>query len=420
MMLETFSDTDHPKADQNPITSAIAKKSSKLAIPGLDREVALSLVEELKALEVTATEIVPLLVALESLNDPNIDQDLDVVSAHTASCRGLIATLIRDTDESLAPYAVLFDAYEPRCLYYELVETSRRLLLTAVLIVTAPGSLSQIVLGFVASVFYGLLGKHHMPFVDEADDSFANWGQMAVGAVAFQAILLHATADDDGSDTDTFVGIALVSLHASVAMVLAVQIFFLWKYGVKEISKAHELATKAASSPNVAPASSASASSQRNNARKATPQQDPTLVFAHFNRVARASRAHDARRSISALHNASGCHASSSDCHAVGPAAMTAATEPAPAVSGAGDVAMVAIRTVPDDEHEGATRPASPPPLRGVSEEKTGGGGADDDDDDGDGDAQQLEEPPELKLADIYTDSGQGGGGGVDNPILLL
>lgn len=51
--------------------------------------------------------------------------------------------------EVSGPYDFLFKFYKPKYWYFELIETGRRLTLTAILSVTLPGSSSQIVLAMV-------------------------------------------------------------------------------------------------------------------------------------------------------------------------------------------------------------------------------------------------------------------------------
>jgi hypothetical protein len=58
----------------------------------------------------------------------------------------------------------LHKAYEGRCWYWEIVETCRRLLLTAVVSVVASGTSAQIVFSIFVAVLYIKLYGHFQPF----------------------------------------------------------------------------------------------------------------------------------------------------------------------------------------------------------------------------------------------------------------
>ena len=61
----------------------------------------------------------------------------------------------------------LFSAYEPRFWYWEVVETTRRLLLTAVLSVCAPGSSEQAVYAVLLALLYIKLYGYYAPYDED-------------------------------------------------------------------------------------------------------------------------------------------------------------------------------------------------------------------------------------------------------------
>jgi hypothetical protein len=61
---------------------------------------------------------------------------------------------------------LLFEAYEPKYWYWEVVETMRRLMLTGVLVLIAQGSAVQIVVGICLSLFFLVLYDTYPPFAD--------------------------------------------------------------------------------------------------------------------------------------------------------------------------------------------------------------------------------------------------------------
>ena len=63
--------------------------------------------------------------------------------------------------------AFLWDAYLPEFWYWEVVETTRRLMLTAVLSVCGPGSATQAVLAVLLSIAYIELYNAYKPFAEQ-------------------------------------------------------------------------------------------------------------------------------------------------------------------------------------------------------------------------------------------------------------
>ena len=258
------------------------------------------------------------------------------------------------------------------------VETSRRLLLTAILIVIKPGSLSQIASGFLISVFYGTLGKHLMPFVDIEDDVFANWGQLAVAAIAFQAMLLYATEVGDNA----YIGCALVILHLSIGVILLVQISTLWRYSAREIMLARQVSHSAVRSRRIAAASSAvsAQAGARTSLHLGDPLPSGPIRSGRRLRVA-SRRSCDLRRS-DLQDNAS----ASQDPDDVSIMAPVCTIQPPP---GGGSSSA--------DDAESHRLPNAPSAVP-----DGGGGGI------GNGDRAQPETPG-LKLATIYRDTGASG-----------
>ena len=222
------------------------------SLPPLPPALAAQRDEESVSFEMTVAKLEPLLVALaEVKNNPAIDQSLAQVKLHVSLARGEIASILRSSDASIANLRFLYSAYQPRCTavvrlacqscgmillrqtvprrcwYSELIETSRRIVLTEVLTVVAPGTLTQVVMGFLVSVSYAILSVRLKPFLEEDDDQFANWGHLVVTAIAFQAILLRASPE---APLDW----CLVALHGSITCMLVVQLCVAWPRGLRE------------------------------------------------------------------------------------------------------------------------------------------------------------------------------------------
>jgi len=72
-------------------------------------------------------------------------------------------------DEDLASIAFLWEPYDPRFWWFELVETARRLIMTGVLSTIRPGTFTQICFGLLISIFFmGLICKLE-PYTEKRD-----------------------------------------------------------------------------------------------------------------------------------------------------------------------------------------------------------------------------------------------------------
>jgi hypothetical protein len=63
----------------------------------------------------------------------------------------------------------LWGAYQPRLWYWEVIETTRKLMLTAVLSVCAPGSPKQTVFGILMSFGYIRLYSFYRPYQEDSE-----------------------------------------------------------------------------------------------------------------------------------------------------------------------------------------------------------------------------------------------------------
>ena len=81
----------------------------------------------------------------------------------------------REKDEAVAHVQFLWRMYEPRMMYWEVVECARRLALTAVLsLVAEPGSLGQLAISFFVALAAMTLVQLFQPYVDPFDNAVAS------------------------------------------------------------------------------------------------------------------------------------------------------------------------------------------------------------------------------------------------------
>jgi hypothetical protein len=86
----------------------------------------------------------------------------------------------------------LHEAYEPQFWYWEIVETTRRLFLTAVVSVVAVGSPGQIVFGIFIAVLFVKLYGYFAPYKSDENDFLQEVAQYQVFITLFIALLLQS------------------------------------------------------------------------------------------------------------------------------------------------------------------------------------------------------------------------------------
>jgi hypothetical protein len=110
----------------------------------------------------------------------------------------------------------LYEAYEPQFWYWEVVDTTRRLVLTAVLSVCGAGTAGQAILALLVSQLYIKLYGHYRPYVEDKDDLEAEVGQYQIfltflGALICQRHLLS-------SEYEPAVTGVLIAINTSVTI----------------------------------------------------------------------------------------------------------------------------------------------------------------------------------------------------------
>ncbi len=88
-----------------------------------------------------------------------------------------------------AALAFLWSAYEPCFWYWEIIETFRRIMLTAVLSILAPGSSKQNVFGIVLTFLFTKLYGFYQPYLEDNDDLLADLGQVQIFFTFFATLI---------------------------------------------------------------------------------------------------------------------------------------------------------------------------------------------------------------------------------------
>jgi len=95
----------------------------------------------------------------------------------------------------------LWEPYEPKYWYWEIIECYRRISLTAVLSMVSPGSSSQSVLSVLLSLLFIKMYGYYQPYEADTDDIIAEVGQFQIyftyfGALILQNSLLHSSLNN--------------------------------------------------------------------------------------------------------------------------------------------------------------------------------------------------------------------------------
>lgn len=116
----------------------------------------------------------------------------------------------------------LWQAYQPKYWYWEVIETTRRLMMTAVLSVCAPGTTGQAVFAVVLSVIYIKLYSLCGPYTSTVDNVLAETGQFQIYCTFFGALIVQGVLL--GNKWNNALGVLLVLINLSVfAYILKVE-----------------------------------------------------------------------------------------------------------------------------------------------------------------------------------------------------
>jgi len=98
---------------------------------------------------------------------------------------------IRDDDADLEAIQFLWEEYVPRCMYFPVFETSRRIFLTGILTMFYPGSSSQLVLGLFGSLVSHRVFNYFQPYVDEDDGVVSEVAQTQLVIIFLAALVVY-------------------------------------------------------------------------------------------------------------------------------------------------------------------------------------------------------------------------------------
>jgi hypothetical protein len=110
--------------------------------------------------------------------------------------------------------AFLWQAYKPEYWYWEIIETTRKLMLTAVLSVCSPGSSEQSIFGVIMAWAYITLYSYYQPYEGASDNVLAAAGQIQIFFTFFAALIIQN--DLMGKKWNLLLGINLTVVNTAI------------------------------------------------------------------------------------------------------------------------------------------------------------------------------------------------------------
>jgi hypothetical protein len=122
-----------------------------------------------------------------------------------------------DKKDDLYAVAFLFQSYKGIYWYWEVVEATRRLMLTAVLSIIQKGHPSQVVFAMLLAVGYVRIYSKFMPYKDPQNAWLAEVGQYQIFFTFFGTLIIKENLL--GSGANAYVGILMILLQTSFVFV---------------------------------------------------------------------------------------------------------------------------------------------------------------------------------------------------------
>ena len=199
--------------DRDPEEVAAERRASEVAEAGSEEGLA------------TVDIVNPMMTArasIGSLMPESVKADADTTSVDEASVNVLSlagedpSQKHQNVSANTARLGFLWAAYQPEYWYWEVIETTRRLMLTAVLSVVEPGGATQSVLSILLAQFYLKVYGYHMPYGEGSDNTLAEIGQYQIFFTFFAALIIQ----NDLMGPVWYEGIGVFLILANMGVVL--------------------------------------------------------------------------------------------------------------------------------------------------------------------------------------------------------
>ncbi|CAB1104673.1 unnamed protein product [Ectocarpus sp. CCAP 1310/34] len=120
---------------------------------------------------------------------------------------------VRDKDQSIAPTSFLWNAYFPKCYYYEVFECIRRLLLTGILVFLVPDTPGQVAFSCIFAILSLMVFELLRPHVNHIDRQLYRTGCLVILFTNFLALVIKSGAADKDSSGSAAYSVALVIVN---------------------------------------------------------------------------------------------------------------------------------------------------------------------------------------------------------------
>ncbi|CAM9483563.1 unnamed protein product, partial [Laminaria digitata] len=129
----------------------------------------------------------------------------------------------RETTAHLKPFRGLWATYRPSRYYYEIVEYSRRIMLTGAAVFVLPGSSAQIAGILLLAVVFLFISESLTPFDSTYDMWLYRWGNAIIVASMYVALLFSVEVTEDGNPSTHAVAALLISANVILMFAVVVQ-----------------------------------------------------------------------------------------------------------------------------------------------------------------------------------------------------
>ena len=141
-------------------------------------------------------------------------------AALTASSRAELAAL---EQRALRKVGFLFEAYTVQCWSWEVVELGRKLILTSILALVAPGSATQVTVGVLVAFGMLLLFQRYKPYAAPGMTFMASVAQVNLFFFLFVGLLLKVRLNGDATDSKLFNAIVTILSVVPIALPAALK-----------------------------------------------------------------------------------------------------------------------------------------------------------------------------------------------------
>lgn len=145
---------------------------------------------------------------------------------------------LRDDNRDISHLSFLFDSYEPRFFWWEVVEIIKKVLVACVAVVILPGSPAQSVFALFVTSIYTVLTTWAQPYLQDSDDTASLLANVGLWLTSFYLLLSKSKVLTGTDSANVAAGIVLVAVQCVIAIVLVMSnalkaVMALWTWCMK-------------------------------------------------------------------------------------------------------------------------------------------------------------------------------------------